>query len=346
MIITQFQADGTQVPNEILRAEYDSAAAASQSGMNTPRVPAGVPTVHMGTPDREGKRKGGGDDDDDEGSSGTMFPTIPATYHDQEAWNVARGLIINPNSAKARPLPKARPGVFHTQTHRYNGRPAFLLDTGSWGNLNGDEWAQIQAERALKNGRSPKEIPRDRPLNVSGVGKQGEACHHNVELPSVIESTKKSGKSYIKATYSSPTAPRSPLPALWGLNSCQENRMIIDCIHDKGFLCGPGEFDLEELLPTGTEVLEFGIAPSGHYLVPCDYFEEFDKQERLGGMRIERQLNLHATQPSQASTDTIDTTGMPQIFAPRSRTPSPVRQSTFPYNTPTSDMKLGQDQSP
>eukprot|EP00969_Alexandrium_andersonii_P361010 15456634-Alexandrium_andersonii.AAC.1 len=75
--------------------------------------------------------------------------------------------------------------------------------------------------------------------------------------------------SPIEGTYETPTVPHSTLPALLGLASARQSRMIIDTFTNRVYMCGPGDYDLEARLPPGTRRLDCSYASSGHMMLPC-----------------------------------------------------------------------------
>ena len=124
-----------------------------------------------------------------------------------------------------------------------------MLDIGSYGNLAGDLWIRQQAKTALSFNRLPKEVQRDRPLNVSGVGNGSQKCTHDVHLPLAFLTTKRVSK----AIFRTPCVPNSELPALLGLQSIKNARGIIDTNTNMLYMVGQGDYDLARMLPPGTE---------------------------------------------------------------------------------------------
>ena len=61
-------------------------------------------------------------------------------------------------------------------------------------------------------------------------------------------------------------------------------RSLIDTRTNKLYLLGPGDFDLSQCVPPGTREIQLQIAPSGHLLMECDKYAEFDQQDNLGGI--------------------------------------------------------------
>ena len=150
------------------------------------------------------------------------------------------------------------------------------------------------SKQAAKHGRKPEQVKRDRPLNVSGVGNGSQQCTHDCKVPVAI----KTSRGILSATYQAPTVPNSNLPALLGLETCRRQKAIIDTHKAKMYLLGPGDYDLEKLLPQGTECIDLKTAPSGHFVIPCTRFTELDHQDTRGGLTTE-ELSLPVDPPQQ-----------------------------------------------
>ena len=178
---------------------------------------------------------------------------------------------------------------YHVETKLPNGEPALLLDIGSVGNLAGDQWVQEQARAAMHNGLRPEQKRRERPLTVGGVGKGSQQCTRNCTLPIAV-STSDGGVA--TGTYETPTIPNSQLPALLGLNACRESRMLIDTVTNRVYMMGPGNYDLEQMLPPGTRSFQCTLAPSGHLMLPCAHFSRNSTAQQAGGLRLEPTLSL------------------------------------------------------
>ena len=111
------------------------------------------------------------------------------------------------------------------------------------------------------------------------VGSQ--ACTHNVQLPVAVQLD--NGTGFLEGTYTAPIVPNSSLPALLGLEACHRERAIIDCLNNKLYLAGDGDFDLLKALPPGTKVISLETAPSGHMMIPCADFAGLGKFQNRGG---------------------------------------------------------------
>ena len=52
--------------------------------------------------------------------------------------------------------------------------------------------------------------------------------------------------------------------------------------------CGPGDYDLEAMLPPGTDTFQMREAPSGHLLLPCTHYKEIDSQQMKGSLTLDK----------------------------------------------------------
>ena len=104
------------------------------------------------------------------------------------------------------------------------------------------------------------------------------------------------------ATLKVPTVPDSGLPGLLGLQSLRTARSIIDTETNKLYMLGPGNYDLMSALPPGTSVIQLEEAPSGHLMMPCDQYNQFDIEQKNGGLILDKQVSLPVqTAPSSSS---------------------------------------------
>ena len=173
---------------------------------------------------------------------------------------------------------------YHLQTRLGEGELGLLVDPGSIGNLGGDAWAQDVAKVAIQSGRKPQQVKRDRPLKVSGVGHGSQSASHNCILPSCFQ---KLDGSYHSGSFEAPIVKDSDLPGLLGLTSLKNRRAILDLVTNQLHFLGPGDYDLMTALPPGTETFQLKHAPSGHLILPCNKFQEFDKEQANGKFTLD-----------------------------------------------------------
>ena len=224
------------------------------------------------------------------GSDGS-YVTLPSTFRDFDEWIAMRtGTGFGPERQDIQqPSPPAdQTNAFHTTTRLADGRPSILIDPGSVGNLGGDEWAKSVARAALQHHRKPEQKVRDRPLDVSGVGNGSQQCTHNCTLPIAL---KRLDDTHSGGTFEIPVVNKSKLPGLLGLHALRARNAILDLKTLQIHLCGPGDYDLPQYLPPGTESFQCEIAPSGHMVLPCCNYSGVD-QEESGRLDTGPQLSL------------------------------------------------------
>jgi len=74
-------------------------------------------------------------------------------------------------------------------------------------------------------------------------------------------------------TVTTATVPNSDLPGLLGLAALRNNRAILDFNSLKLYFLGPGDYNLENSTPPGTDIFQCELAPSGHLVLPCSEFD-------------------------------------------------------------------------
>ena len=163
-----------------------------------------------------------------------------------------------------------------TSMSKQGGRHGILFDPGSVGNLQGDEWAKEISRTAIASGRHPEQLKRPKPLRVAGVGHGSQEATHDLRIPVCLKQT---NGTYSSGTFEAPTIKNSNLPALLGLNTLEKLGAIVNFKTHELFIPGPGEAKLQEAMPSGTEAYQLEKAPSGHLLLPCSHYDEFDKQK-------------------------------------------------------------------
>ena len=188
--------------------------------------------------------------------------------------------------------------VYHSETRMIGGESVLILDIGSVGNLAGSEWCVSQGRKCLENNRQPKQDRRNKPLNVSGVGKGAQRCDFNCKLPVALP---RKADGPLGAEYETPVIPNSALPALIGLATMRETRTVLDVTENNWYMCGPGNYNLMEALPPGTDCSELCYTPSGHMAVRCDLFTDYDKRKNTGGIKVEKAVALPVSGAASSS---------------------------------------------
>lgn len=217
----------------------------------------GRPTSHHTTPGRSDTEQ--------------SYPIFPSTAQDaQDWWGSSMSFDSTSNSSTIPTVPKAvtaaGTGVqtYISNTELADGRQALLVDPGSWNNLAGAPWCRRTAVLAGRNGLKATQTRRERPLQVSGVGKDAQTCTHDCGLPIALKTVDDRG---IAALFKTPTIDDHALPALLGLKTLIEQRAIMDFTKMQISFSGPGETRIE--FSPGTDTFQMYQAPSGHLMLPC-----------------------------------------------------------------------------
>ena len=78
-------------------------------------------------------------------------------------------------------------------------------------------------------------------------------------------------------------------------------KAIIDTTTMKIHFVGPGDYDLEKLLPPGTKTIQCETSPSGHMVIPTD---EYNRTVSPGGI-AQTQVNLLADTNGSSSSSNL-----------------------------------------
>ena len=155
----------------------------------------------------------------------------------------------------------------------------------------GDSTAKSIARLAAQNGLNPTYEKRERPLTVSGVGTGAERAVFDCTLPIAMQRTE--GEEMTVGKITTPTIADSRLPGLLGLNALRRNRAVLDLNTLKMYFLGPGNYELERSLPSGSQAYQCELAPSGHMVIPCS---EYGNRNAL---RVDEELTLHTRAASE-----------------------------------------------
>lgn len=154
--------------------------------------------------------------------------------------------------------------VYHTNVRLSSGE-AMLVDCGAVGDLSGDKQVFRMAKIAEQNGHGTSFTPLKSVMNVDGVGQGTSECKQSAVVPVVTADGKLS-------TYTAPIITNSEIPSLLGLNTMTRQRVILDLIHDKYIMVGPGGIEMK--LSPGSTVLDLKRAPTGHLMLPCSHWDK------------------------------------------------------------------------
>ncbi|CAE8619736.1 unnamed protein product [Polarella glacialis] len=162
--------------------------------------------------------------------------------------------------------------VLHSATRLADGRMSIIVDPGAWTNLAGARFARMQAQRAVAAGHTPSQSPMTRPLQIQGVGNGVQSAKWQTELPIAVPNADGTATLH---RFEAPTVEGSgeDLPALLGLRSIRSKQGVLETAEGKERLSfpGPGGYSIE--WSPGTLHFDLEVAPSGHYVIPCDSFD-------------------------------------------------------------------------
>ena len=208
-------------------------------------------------------------------------------------------------------------GYYRTQLLS-DGEVGIMPDTGAHDNLCGSVHALRLASAGVQNGRNPGQQPLEKPRKVSGVGQHSQQCENEVILPIAI--TDVNGITY-EEEYRAPCIEGSAVPMLWGIQSLERNRALIDCASGELYLIGPGGYDLKT--SPGTRKFKMKKGCSGRWMLPVSNFVSKPRTTEAGAFTTGT-VKRTTTTTSSSSTSTSSTAhglaSMPS-HAPRARSP-------------------------
>ena len=101
-------------------------------------------------------------------------------------------------------------------------------------------------------------------IRVEGVGKDSQSACVATQVPVALPDGR-------EGFYEAPIV-EGPLPALWGLRSMREQRVVIDVYNRKLYMMGPGGYKIQVSPATSTYNLQ--EAKSGHLLLPVSRWND------------------------------------------------------------------------
>ena len=190
---------------------------------------------------------------------------------------------------------------YHLEVRLNNGLQGLVVDCGALGNLGGKKWTTSVAREAMQNGRTPKQVLRDRPLKVAGVGNGSQQANYNCRMPIAIEDINGEIETgdfefpVLESQGIDGDTGGEDVPGLLGLDSLENQLSIIDHVHNRLYRCGPGEFDLMTALPPGTKCHQLYKAATGHLILPITHYKKFDRKQASGNLTLDAQeVTLHS----------------------------------------------------
>jgi hypothetical protein len=168
------------------------------------------------------------------------------------------------------PTGQQQSGYLSAQVGLENGRLGLLIDTGAFGNLQGDEFAHRATAKAAQYGLATEISTLQDTVTVNGVGNGSQCTTKLTSIPVALTDKQTGGTS--AARYSAPTIANSGLPPLWGLKSMKEHRVWLDLINNVMYMVGPGDMVVQP--PPGTRVLQLEQGKSGHLFLPASNYKD------------------------------------------------------------------------
>ena len=156
--------------------------------------------------------------------------------------------------------------------------------------------------RAKKYGKEPvAEKIHPKPIEVCGVGNGTQRAVWKSKIPIAV--TTQDGKA-IEQVFEVPVLEGqegADVPALLGLRSMRAKNAVLEMAPGREMLTFPGPGDYKVEWPPGTVHIPLEIAPSGHYVIPCDNYK--DLSTRKGGIveNPEDIMVLHSNECDQLS---------------------------------------------
>ena len=163
----------------------------------------------------------------------------------------------------------------------------------------GSDFAVAMARRAQACGFKATEEPLQNPLSICGVGNGSQQCTFDCALPVALKTTR--GERRI-GTMCTPTVTKSPLPGLLGLNALKKNRAILDFNTNKLCFLGPGDYDLGQAMPAGTDAMKCVNSPSGHLILPCCEYDAKTPTRPLDALTLHISTKTPPTKKLRATT--------------------------------------------
>ena len=178
--------------------------------------------------------------------------------------------------------------TFSSNVHLPDGRLGLLIDTGVWGNLQGEVWCKHAAAQARTAGHEPEQKELSEPMSVNGVGAGSQRAVWQATIPTALT---RSDGTIGMTTFTAPVVEGADLPPLLGLRSLKANRVILDLVKNELIMCGPGDCKIEP--PPGSETYPLEHTPSGHLVLPISAYAKYrtqrNPQDTVTALHAQRQ---------------------------------------------------------
>lgn len=154
--------------------------------------------------------------------------------------------------------------AYHARVRLDQGE-AMLVDTGAVGNLSGDLTVRRMEALAKARGHGTEFKQLAKATSVDGVGASASTCVQSAIVPIALPNGQ-------VASYQAALIENSEVPALLGLSSLTEKRVLLDTIHDQLIMVGPGGFEIK--LSPGSQVMQCKRSATGHLMLPCSQWDQ------------------------------------------------------------------------
>jgi hypothetical protein len=159
--------------------------------------------------------------------------------------------------------------IYHAEV-RLPGRDreGILVDTGAIDNISGMNFVKRVEALAKRNKGKVTISPLKETIGVSGVGKQSDECTHEAVLPICLPD----GRG---GTFVTPIISNENIPAIWGLRSMSEQKVLIDT-RNKILICvGPNGYKLDA--SSGSVTYRLETSKTGHLFLPITEWQKQNK---------------------------------------------------------------------
>ena len=119
--------------------------------------------------------------------------------------------------------------------------------------------------------------------------------------------------------YRAPCIGGSSVPMLWGIQSLEQNRALIDCKTGELYLMGPGGYEIKT--SPGFRKFKMKKGRSGHRMLPVSKFNDKHKTTDSGAFNTGT-VNTSASQPSTTPTTSSTTTSTSSSLRSAMRSPA------------------------
>jgi hypothetical protein len=132
------------------------------------------------------------------------------------------------------------------------------------------------AKKCQDSKREPIQEKMIKPLEVQGVGAGTQKAVWKIKMPIAVTEDSEDGPT-MEHIFEVPTLEGDvgqEVPALLGLRSMRGKQAVLQMQEGKEMLSFPGDGGYTIEWSPGTQHIPLTVAPSGHYVIPCDSYEK------------------------------------------------------------------------